>query len=100
MAAAPTPKFAEIALPVRVGKPYTYSIPEEMSLLPGSRVLVPFGKRKQVEGYVVGLSDKKPPVQGIKSIISLLDERPLISGRCSSSPGGWRKYYRAPWGRS
>ncbi|MCL1945397.1 MAG: primosomal protein N' [Firmicutes bacterium] len=45
----------------------------------GHRVVVPFGAR-QVEGYVIGLSDRTTvPVNKLKSIVKILDELPSIS---------------------
>ena len=39
-----------------VASPFTYRIPEEMELIPGQRVAVPFGRREK-EGIILGLSE-------------------------------------------
>lgn len=45
----------------------------------GSRVYVPFG-RQNVEGYVIDITDKTDvPGDKLKDIISVLDDRPIIS---------------------
>lgn len=41
---------------ISVNRPYTYKIPEEMFLLPGHHVLVPFGNSsKKKEGFVIAI---------------------------------------------
>jgi len=61
-----------------VDRPFTYTIPSLLveSIRIGSRVLVPFGPQKLV-GDVVGFTDQRPPAK-LKSIIKLLDDRPLF----------------------
>lgn len=45
----------------------------------GYRVSVPFGNR-EIEGYVIGMSDSTDvPEDKLKSVISVLDDRPVIS---------------------
>ena len=45
----------------------------------GSRVLVPFGARN-IEGYVIDLAESTDvPPDKLKSIYSLLDDRPIVS---------------------
>ena len=41
-----------------VDRIYTYGVPEKMeeNIVPGMRVIVPFGGRRAVEGYVLELS--------------------------------------------
>lgn len=62
-----------------VDKVFDYAIPPHLKgLEPGHRVLVPFGHRKAVEGYVievVGTSMRSD----LKEIHRVLDERPLIA---------------------
>jgi primosomal protein N' (replication factor Y) len=47
--------IADIAVPVHVSKTFHYRIPDDLreTLVPGSRVLVPFGSRR-VNGTVIG----------------------------------------------
>lgn len=60
-----------------VDRVFDYSCIDEYSL--GSRVLVPFGNR-QVEGFIIAVSEKTEvdPAK-LKSIIKMLDDRPVIS---------------------
>lgn len=76
-----TPRqFAQIILPIAIRKSYTYSIPNEMmgQIQMGMRVEVPFGKNKLYSGIVKSISKEKPNYP-TKSIISLIDEKPVIS---------------------
>jgi len=63
----------DIAVNVSVNKTFHYRVSEEMSkgLVPGSRVLVPFGSRR-IEGTVVGFP-QKAGVEGLKSVIMVHD---------------------------
>lgn len=67
---------ADIAVGVSVNKTFHYLVPEELRsrLVPGSRVLVPFGSRK-ITGTVIGFPDKSG-VTGLKSVIEI-SENPL-----------------------
>ena len=60
-----------------IDKPYDYRIPVEMRVFPGQRVMVPFGRGdRQVEGIVLQITQGDE--DGLKSILSLLDEEPLL----------------------
>jgi primosomal protein N' (replication factor Y) len=57
-----------------------YTAPHEAVLAPGMRVLVPLGRRT-VTGCVVGVDDREPdpaPAGGLKPIVRILDEIPLV----------------------
>ncbi|MCX2745771.1 primosomal protein N' [Mangrovivirga sp. M17] len=71
--------FADIILPVPIGKYFTYRVPLslENDIQPGCRVLVPFGKRRVITGLVVHLHGNPPKKYEAKSIIDLLDELPI-----------------------
>lgn len=61
---------------------YTYSIPDGYNLkdVIGMRVMVPFGRGKTAkrQGVIFALSEKKQQ-HGIKSVLSFLDESPVVS---------------------
>jgi len=63
----------DIAIGVSVNKTFHYRAPEEMRsrLVPGSRVLVPFGSRR-ISGTVIGFPDVAG-VRGLKSIFEIID---------------------------
>lgn len=61
-----------------IDKPYSYQIPPSMSLHPGVRVMVPFGKgNRRSEGVVLEVSSASS--QGLKPVYSVLDEEPVVS---------------------
>lgn len=69
--------FARIIVDVsnaNVDRLFTYSIPDDMEIKPGHRVLVPFGKgNKIVEGYVIELSANTQSNIAIKKIVKRID---------------------------
>lgn len=62
-----------------VSKLFTYRVPEGMELVPGMRVLVPFGPRK-IEGYLLSLRDNAGDVNPsrVRDIIRPLEEYPAL----------------------
>ena len=74
-------KYAQIVVDVpvrRVDKCYDYLIPDrlEARVVPGSRVLVPFGARN-VEGFVVSRS-AEPAVDSVREIIDCVTDAPGV----------------------
>ncbi|MBQ7352277.1 MAG: primosomal protein N' [Clostridia bacterium] len=74
--------IAEVIVDVmssEVDRVFDYDIPSSLcDLKVGYRVLVPFGNRK-IEGYVVGIKDSTDcPKDKLKSVISTLDDFPVI----------------------
>ena len=71
-------KIAVSAATFAIDKPYSYWVPEGMELLPGMRVMVPFGKgNRHCEGIVLSVEEGSP--EGLKSVERCLDETPLLS---------------------
>ncbi len=70
--------YIEVAVALPVYNTYTYSVPENLSsmVLPGKRVLVPFGRRR-VTGYILN-SCEEIKTKEIKIILDILDETPLF----------------------
>ena len=65
-----------------VDRIYTYGVPKELeaAIAPGMRVIVPFGGRKEVEGYVLYLAETSSvPPEKLKYIISACDEFPALN---------------------
>ena len=58
---------------------FTYLIPKGMHVEIGMRVLVPFGKQK-LEGFVLKIKNLVEIDYKLKSIISCVDERPVLNG--------------------
>ncbi len=67
-------KYANIALSGPLRKSFTYKVPQSIdTLLPGQRVLVPFGNMKKV-GFYLGKSTFTPGIR-YKNIIQTLDNQ-------------------------
>jgi len=74
-------KYADIVLPVPLPKLFTYEIPSSHAgvIVPGSRVVVPFGKKKLLSGIVVTIHHDKPLYYETKPIQSALDQKPVVN---------------------
>ena len=71
-------KIAVAAANFAIDKPYSYMFPQEMQLQPGVRVIVPFGRgNKPTEGVVLQVESGDPT--GLKSVVTVLDEEPLLN---------------------
>ena len=75
--------IAKVALDVKsyhLDREYDYRIPEEMesALVPGMRVVVPFGRsNRTMQGLVLSVCAQSGQ-QGLKDIEALLDAAPLL----------------------
>lgn len=74
------PQFADVILPLPLSKYYTYRIPDELlsEIQRGSRVIVPFGKRKYYTAIVADIHHYPPADYETKEISSLLDATPIL----------------------
>ena len=71
-------KIAVSAATFAIDKPYSYRIPEEMTLQPGQRVQLPFGRgNRRAEGVV--LSVEAGSDEGLKCVERVLDEDPVLT---------------------
>ncbi len=94
--------FADIAVELPLDKTFCYSVPEGLKTraAAGMRVLVGFGKRT-VTGYIVGLSDVKPPgVRDVKPIIDVLDTAPVFDAKRLKFFRWLSEYYFSPIGEA
>ena len=98
------PQYAEVAVPLHVMQTFTYRLP--LALQPdarlGSRLLVPFG-RKRLTGYIVALHQRLDPAselaeENIKDAEELLDAEPLLTPEVLEITRWVAEYYAAPWG--
>jgi len=74
-------KVAVSAATYWLDKPYDYLIPSELekNALPGTRVYVPFSRsNKKTEGIILAVGEHSD-FDSLKSIISVLDEEPVLS---------------------
>lgn len=73
-------KIAVSAAVYAIDKPYSYSIPGQMQLEAGTRVVVPFGRaNKRSEGVVLAV--EVGDESRLKCVEEKLDEHPLLDGR-------------------
>jgi primosomal protein N' (replication factor Y) (superfamily II helicase) len=101
---AAAPEYAEVAVPLRLMQTFTYRLPlalrAEAQL--GSRLLVPFG-RKRITGYIVALLEELDPAsdlkeEEVKEAEELLDAEPLLTPEILEITRWVAEYYAAPWG--
>ena len=74
-------KYAEVILPLAVGKSFSYYIPPEFEgeIMPGVRVEVNFGKKKHYAGIVLNVHQKDPGHGAVKPILAVLDDYPVVN---------------------
>ena len=92
--------YAQVAVPLPIDRIFTYSIPEDIceEMEIGKRVSVPFAGR-QLTGYVVGLTGKKPSLR-MKDIGSVLDSFPVFDKKMLHLTRWLAGYYGCSWGES
>lgn len=72
-------QYAEVLLPLPIQGTYTYHIPDSVKDLPiGSRVLVPFGRKKFYTAIVVLTHNRAPQGYEVKELLSVLDSYPIL----------------------
>ena len=73
-------KIAVSAANFAIDKPYSYRIPENMTVLPGQRVQLPFGRaNKRTEGIVLAVESGDE--SKLKPIDCRLDEEPILTDK-------------------
>ena len=71
-------RIAVSAATFAIDKPYSYHVPEDMALEPGSRVTVPFGRgNRRCEGVVLTLEPGED--RSLKAVERCLDESPVLT---------------------
>jgi len=73
--------YADVLLPLAVPKPYTYIIPNDMleQAKFGVRAEVSFGRGKLYSGIIVKVHNQTPGFSNIKSLLNVLDDKPIIT---------------------
>ena len=60
-----------------IDKPYSYLVPSDMTLAPGIRVCVPFGRaNRKTEGMVLTVEEGDPAE--LKPVLEALDQTPVL----------------------
>ena len=95
------PLTVQVALPLPVDTLYSYTVPEEYAdaIAPGSRVLVPFGRR-QLIGYAVEVGPAPAGGRALKPVADLVDESPLLSADLLEFCRRLAEYYLCGWGEA
>ena len=71
-------KIAVAAANFAIDKPYSYYVPENLTVRPGQRVMLPFGRaNKRTEGIV--LTGENGSADKLKAIERCLDETPVLT---------------------
>ncbi len=94
--------FATVAVPVPLGRPFSYSVPEALAarVRGGVRVVCEFGRRK-VLAVVLSVSDEAPadvPVERVKPLLAVLDDEPALPVELLDFLVELAAYYLAPVG--
>ncbi len=85
-------KVAVAAAIYAIDKPYSYRVPASMSLQPGMRVMVPFGRgNRPTEGVVLQLVSGEE--EKLKDISACLDEEPVLDQELLQLAGFLRERY-------
>ena len=73
--------FAEILLPLPIAGTYTYRVPFELNqkVKVGQRAVVQFGKTKIMSGLIVSVTNEVPDYSGIKYLLDILDDNPVVN---------------------
>jgi len=81
MQMSPTFLFADVLVPVALPVTYTWIVPADLqsTVQVGSRVEVSLGKKKRYTGLVVQLHNTANTSHRLKSILQVLDNKPLVS---------------------
>jgi primosomal protein N' (replication factor Y) len=90
--------YCDVSLPVPIDQPFTYSLPETLRhrVLPGSRLMVPFGSRK-LTGVILRCHDERPEV-ATRDALRLIDAAPVLDAELLAL-GRWISgYYCSPLG--
>ncbi len=72
--------YADVIVPLPIANTYTYSLPTAMEsqVMVGSRVVVPFGRKKFYTAIIVRLHDTPPEEYETKDVVEVLDAHPVI----------------------
>ena len=72
--------YVDVILPLPLANRYTYSLPEalEGQVAEGSRVIVPFGRKKFYTALVARIHSDPPTGYEIKDVVEVLDPHPIL----------------------
>ncbi len=89
-------RYAEVSVnsPVAQRRTFSYAIPEELNILAGQAVLVPFGE-KILQGIVLEITPV-PAVEDTREILGIIEPAPLLSQSQIALARWISDYYLAP----
>ena len=93
-------RLANVAIPAPVHNAFTYRVPEEVTIQPGSRAIVPFRNRRMV-GLCLEVADSPPQgmeLKNLKSIEEVLDHKAALSPSLLRLLKWMADYYVTPIG--
>lgn len=72
--------FVDVILPLPLPGTFTYALPSEMAegMVPGCRVIVPFGAKKIYTAVVMRLHSDRPQGYAVKAVMESLDQAPVL----------------------
>lgn len=88
----------EVALPLPLPQTFTYRVEGGEELAAGTRVLVPFGRRRLI-GWVVGPGSEEVPESRVRSVLEILDDGPVLPADILELSRWVADYYAAPLGQ-
>jgi primosomal protein N' (replication factor Y) (superfamily II helicase) len=92
-------RYCEVALPVPLNRLFTYELPFTLRhrVQPGCRVVAPLGTRK-LTGIVLRVHDDASGGTGLREVLSLTDEEPVLDTDLIALAQWIADYYCAPVG--
>lgn len=93
-------QFVRVALPVPLGRAFSYLLPAGQKVRPGARVVVELGRQKCIGVVLDGSSDPPESVAlaKLKPILEVLDEEPILPLELMEFLRDLAKYYLVPIG--
>ncbi len=91
--------FADVALPIPLPDPLTYSVPPAWAsqAVLGVRTRVLMGRRRMT-GVIVAVHDRRPEGMTIRPIVEILDREPVLTADLLALARFIADYYMAPLG--
>ena len=72
--------FVDVIMPLPLAATFTYSVPDDLAsqVARGSRVIVPFGRKKIYTAIVENVHFCRPEGYEVKDIYEVLDSEPIL----------------------
>ncbi|MBN1655417.1 MAG: primosomal protein N' [Deltaproteobacteria bacterium] len=92
-------RYVEVAVQAPLRRTYTYRLPDRLigKVAPGSRVAVPFGRRKLV-GFVLDTNSRALEGRTMKELAGVLESEPILPQELLSFLADAATYYHHPIG--